>query len=246
MVKERSFFLWNFIVTVRLRFLTRVLWGFSRETRRRGESRSAGGQASQRSTIIVPAMGVTAQFFAFDPRVQTTPPTIERWIEAGALDGDLEVMSEARAWLKAIDTPFGDNKRWYDNLAGDFAWTRAREHVAPGPRAELDAWFSHFFWDAPEGRACPCGHEPTLAADHQVVFDAALLEHLRALERPLEAMREGLSIEFDGDPPKSPRVDRPWIYDFDGFRELVHEHQRVVTRALEAGRGWSLLRWVWF
>ena len=191
-------------------------------------------------------MGVTAHFFAFDPRVQITPPTIDRWVEQGALDRELEVAAEARAWLKPISTPLGDNKRWYDNLAGDFAWTRAREHVAPELRADLDAWLSHLFWDAPEGHACPCGREPTMTADHELVFDAPLLEHLLALERPLEPVRLPLSLEFDGDPPKSPRLDRPWIYDFDGFSELVLEHQRIFTRALAAGPGWSLFRWVWY
>lgn len=190
-------------------------------------------------------MGVTAHFFAFDPRVQATLPTIDGWVESGAIDRELEVTAEARAWLKAIETPLGDNKRWYDNLAGDFAWARAREHVDPGLRVELDAWLSHLFWDAPEGHACACGREPTGVADHEVVFDAALLEHLVSLERPLEPVRDGLSIEFDGDPPKSPRLEQPWIYDFDGFEWLVGEHQRVFTRALEAGPGWSLLRWVW-
>jgi hypothetical protein len=189
-------------------------------------------------------MGVTAHFFAFDPRVQTTPPTIDRWVESGAIDRELEVTAEARAWLRSIDTPLGDNKRWYDNLAGDFAWTRAREHVEPALRADLDAWLSHLFWEAPEGHACPCGHEPTVVADYEVVFDAALLEHLLSLARPLDPVYEGLSLEFDGDPPKSPRFERPWIYDFDGFCELVLEHQRVFTRARRAGPGWSLLRWV--
>lgn len=66
-------------------------------------------------------MGVTAYFFAFDPRVYATPPTIDRWVERGELDRELEVVDEAKAWLKEIHSPLGDNKRWYDNLAAGAA-----------------------------------------------------------------------------------------------------------------------------
>lgn len=59
-------------------------------------------------------MGITAYFFAFDPRVYATPPTIDRWVERGELDRELEVVDEAKAWLKEIHLPLGDNKRWYD------------------------------------------------------------------------------------------------------------------------------------
>ena len=31
--------------------------------------------------------------------------------------------TEAAGRLCEVPTPLGDNKRWYDNLAGDFAWT---------------------------------------------------------------------------------------------------------------------------
>ena len=190
-------------------------------------------------------MGVTAHFFAFDPRRYTTPPSIDRWVEWGELDRELSIVGEASAWLKEIDTPLGNNKRWYDNLAGDFAWARARRHVAPEVRAELDAWLSHLFWDTDE-EGCRCGREPVAVADCEVVYDAALLDHVLSLERPLAPVEAALAVELDGDPPKSPRLDRPWIYDFDGFCELASEWQRIFTRARKAGPEWSLLRWVWY
>lgn len=190
-----------------------------------------------------PRMGVTAHFFAFDPRVQATPPTIDRWVSEGALDSELEV-TPPTPWLRAILTPLGDNKRWYDNLAGDFAWLCVRKHVAPELRVELDAWLSHLFWDA-DGEGCPCGRAPTAVAEHEVVYDHALLEHILSLERPLDLVEPALALEFDGDPPKTERLHRPWIYDFGCFRDLVLAHQRIFKRATKAGRGWSLLRWVW-
>lgn len=190
-------------------------------------------------------MGVTAYFFAFDPRAYTTAPTIDRWVEWGELDRELEVASEASARLKAIPTVLGDNQRWYDNLAGDFAWTCARKHVAPEVRAELDVWLSHLFWDAGD-EGCGCGREPTAVAEHEVVYDHALLEHILSLERSLLPVEAALSLEFDGDPPKTERLHRPWIYDYDGFCELALEWQRSFERASKAGPGWSLLRWVWY
>jgi len=190
-------------------------------------------------------MGVTAHFFAFDPRAYTTPPTIERWVEWGDLDRELEVMDEANARLVAIPSLLGDNKRWYDNLAGDFAWTCARKHVAPKARAELDTWLSHLFWDAGD-EGCSCGHGPTAVAEHEVVYDHALLEHILSLERSLLPVEAALPLEFDGDPPKTERLHRPWIYDYECFCELVFEWQRGFERAMKAGPGWSLLRWVWY
>lgn len=189
-------------------------------------------------------MGVTAHFFAFDPRRYSAPPTIDRWVEAGELDRELQVVGEARAWLEEIETPLGNNKRWSDNLAGDFAWTRAREHVAPDERAGLDVWLSHLFWDGGDA-GCPCRRAPTVVADDEVIYDHALLEHIVSLARPLLPVEAGLALEFAGDPPKSPRWDRPWIYEFDGFCELVGTWQQLLQQALRAGPGWSLLRWVW-
>ena len=101
-----------------------------------------------------PGMGVTAHFFAFDPRVYTTPPTVARLLESGHVDPELRVLGEANAWLREVDSPLGNNKRWYDNLAGDLAWSRARSHVAPDLRAALDRWLSHLFWDA-DAEGCP-------------------------------------------------------------------------------------------
>ncbi len=190
-------------------------------------------------------MGVTAHFFAFDPRACATPTTIEGWRAAGALDDELEVSSDAHGWLRALDSPLGHNQRWYDNLAGDFAWTRAREHVAAAERIELDAWFSHLFWTE-AGQGCACGREPSVVADAEVVYDDALLRHILALARPLEVVAPALALEFDGDPPKTERLNREWIYDFDGFCELVDAWQRVLAGARRAGEGWSLFRWVWY
>jgi hypothetical protein len=190
-------------------------------------------------------MGVTAHFFAFDPRRCTAAPGIDRWIECGALDRELQVVGDARAWLKEILSPLGDNKRWYDNLAGNFAWSRARAHVDPAERAALDVWLSHLFWDAGDA-GCPCGRTPTSVGEHEVVYDHPLLEHIVALARPLWPVEAGLEYEFAGDPPRSQRFDRPWIYDHDGFTELVLTWHQLMKHALRAGPGWSLLQWVSF
>lgn len=190
-------------------------------------------------------MGVTTHFFAFDPRVYTTAPTIDRWVAQGELGDDLEVLDQARASLKPIHSWLGDNKRWYDNLAGDHAWACAREHVAPELRAALDHWFSHLFWDADE-QGCACARCPVEVAEHELIFDHALLEHIVSLERSLLPVEAALALEFDGDPPKTARVHEPWVYDFDGFAALVGAWQKVFEEARKAGPGWSLLRWVWY
>ncbi|MEZ4453194.1 MAG: hypothetical protein R3B09_27275 [Nannocystaceae bacterium] len=152
---------------------------------------------------------------------------------------------EARSWLRSIATPLGDNQRWYDNLAGDFAWSCARRHVDPALRRPLDAWFGHLFWDA-EDEGCNCGREPRSVGDDAHVLDDALLHHLLDLEAPLDPIADALTYEFGGDPPRTERLHRPWIYDPDGFVGLVDEHQRIITQARRAGPGWSLLRWVWY
>lgn len=190
-------------------------------------------------------MGVTAHFFAFDPRAAAAPTTIDGWRAAGALDDELDVSVDAHRWLRAIDSRLGDNKRWSDNLAGDFAWSRARQHVAPELRAELDAWFSHLFWDA-QGHGCDCGRGPLVVGDAEIVYDAALLRHILGLARPLETIASALAHEFDGNPPRTERLDRPWIYDFDGFCDLVGEWQRLLAAPLAMGDGWSLFGWIWY
>jgi len=50
-------------------------------------------------------------------------------------------------------------------------------------------------------------------ADNEVVQDAAQIEHILSLERPLYVVEPALASEFGGDPPKSPRLDRPWIWE---------------------------------
>jgi hypothetical protein len=190
-------------------------------------------------------MGVTVHYFAFDPGVHTMTPTLDRWLASGAIDRELEVQPAARTTLKEISTWLGDNKRWYDNLAGDHAWSCARTQVDGSARAEIDRWLSHLFWDA-GGEGCACGREPIVVAEQEVVFDRALLDHIVSLECSLVPVAPALSLEFDGDPPKTERLHNAWIYDFDGFEGLVSEWQRIFRCALEAGPGWSLLRWVWF
>lgn len=190
-------------------------------------------------------MGVTAHFFAYDPQAYRQPPTVDGLLERGDVDRELTVAAEAGARLCEVPTPLGDNKRWYDNLAGAFAWACARKHVESGARAAIDRWLSHLFWDA-NGAGCPCGREPLAVAESEVVYDRALLEHIASLACPLEVVGPALSIEFDGDPPKTERLVRPWIYDLDEFEVLALEWHRVFKRALAAGPGWGLLRWVWY
>lgn len=191
-------------------------------------------------------MGVTAYFFAFDPRAYPTPPTIETLRERGDLDDELSVLPNAASRLQELTSILGSNKRWNDNLAGDYAWFCARKHVPADLRTALDHWLSHLFWDAGDvGDACPCAREPTVVADHEVVYDRALLEHILSLACPLDPLQAALAVEFDGEPPKTERLPQTWIYDFDGFTWLVSEWQRLFERALAAGPGWSLLRWVW-
>ena len=166
-------------------------------------------------------------------------------MELGAIDQELEVKDVAVAALKEVPTWLGDNKRWYDNLAGDFAWARARAHVGDQSRAEIDRWLSHLFWDG-EGQGCSCGREPIVVAEHEVIFDRALLDHIVSLECSLLPAAPALSFEFDGDPPKTERFHNAWIYEFDGFEALISEWQRIFKHAIKAGPEWSLLRWVWY
>lgn len=191
-------------------------------------------------------MGVTAHFFAFDPRAYPTPPTIETLRERGDLDDELSVLPSAAPRLRELTSILGSNKRWNDNLAGDYAWSCARQHVPAELRTALDHWLSHLFWDAgAAGDACPCERGPTVVADHEVIYDRALLEHILSLACPLDPLEAALAVEFDGEPPRTERLPQTWIYDFDGFTWLVREWQRPFERALAAGPGWSLLRWVW-
>lgn len=189
-------------------------------------------------------MGVTAHFFAFDPGAYAVPPTIDGLVERGDLDHELSVTRAAAARLKEIDSWLGDNKRWYDNLDGDFAWARARQHVEEAPRAAIDRWLSHLFWHDDDA-GCTCGREPAGVAESMVVYDRALLEHVTSLACSLEPVRAALATEF-GDPPRTGGLDRPWIYEFDGFCGLVLEWQQVFERALHAGPDRGLLRWVWY
>jgi hypothetical protein len=192
----------------------------------------------------VDGVGVTAHFFAFDPRVYTTP-TMDRWLAEGALDPEMEVTPAAASALAEIQTPLGGNKRWSDNLAGDFAWSSARTHVHDPARGEIDRWLSHLFWDA-DVHGCPCGRRPTVVAEQELVYDRPLLEHLVSLQRPLAPIEAALVFEFAGDPPRTERFDSPWIYELDGFEWLTSSWHQIFERALEAGPGWSLLQWVWY
>ncbi len=190
-------------------------------------------------------MGVTAHFFAYDPRAYDGPPTIDRLHARGDLDDELGVTPGAADRLREIATPLGDNKRWYDNLAGDFAWSCARQHVDGEARAAIDRWRSHLFWDT-EAEGCRCGREPTVVAEGEVVYERALLEHIVSLACPLGPVGPALSLEFDGEPPKTERLHQHWIYDLDGFEWLAGEWHAAFERALGAGPGWGLLRWVWY
>jgi hypothetical protein len=201
--------------------------------------------STTRGATSVGGVGVTAHFFAFDPRVYATPPTTDRWLAEGALDPELEVTKAAASALAEIQTPLGDNKRWSDNLAGDFAWSCARKHVDPGARDEIDRWLSHLFWDA-DGRGCPCGRSPIVVADQEVIYDRALLEHVVSLKRSLAPAEAALAFEFAGDPPRTERFHASWIYELDGLEWLTSTWHQIFERAVAAGPGWSLLQWVWY
>ncbi len=195
-------------------------------------------------------MGVTAHFFAVDLELCPGVPSIDRLVEWGALDRSLEVQGVAKAWLDEVPSILGDNKKWTCNIAGDHAWSVARRHVEPSSRAELDRWFSHLFWDAEDaddgGRAaCSCGLSPRGVADDELLYNAALIEHILALEVSLDPVEAALAYEFAGEPPRSPRFDRPWIYDMDGFSWLISAWRELMERTRRCGEGRSLLRWVW-
>jgi hypothetical protein len=190
-------------------------------------------------------MGVTAHFFAFDPCVYTVPPTMDRWLEWGELDREMEIVGKAKAWLRELPSPLGDNKRWYDNLAGEFAWTCARRHVDEPARAALDRWFSHLFWESAE-HGCSCARQPETVAEDQVIYDRALIDHILSLAHPLEVLEPALAAEFQGDPPKTEPLHESWIYEMDGFASLVDRWQALFRAAAKAGPGWSLFRWVWY
>lgn len=191
-------------------------------------------------------MGVTAHFFAFDPAAYSAPPTIDALRERGDIDDALVVARAARERLLSLDSALGDNKKWNANLCGDFAWSRGRRHVAADLRAELDAWFSHLFWEAEGADGCPCGDHPKVVADDEVIFDRRLIEHILGLERSLEPVAPALAREFVGDPPASPRLHRhDWIYDYEGFSWLVDAWMRPLRQAHGRSPGWSVLRWVW-
>ncbi len=197
-------------------------------------------------------MGVTAHFFAFDPERCPGVPTMDRLLEWGALDEAMEVQGPAKAWLVEVPSPLGDNKKWYANLAGDHAWSVARGHVDADVRGTIDRWLSHLFWCAGEGEeasvedsGCLCGESPVVVAEDELVYDAALIEHILGLECSLAPAEAALACSFGGDQPRNPRFDRPWIYDYDGFCWLVWAWQETLERARQSGAGWSLLRWVW-
>ena len=187
-------------------------------------------------------MGVTVHFFAFDPAAYAAPPTIDGLVAQGDLDDELSVIPAAASRLTEVDSRIGDNKRWYDNIDGDDAWSRARPHVDAASRIALDRWLSHLFWE-PGDAGCPCGLAPVGVGEGEVVYDAALVAHIVSLACALEPVEAALALAFA--PPGSEPPDRSWIYGVDGFCYLVHEWQRVFEETQRAGPDRALLRWVW-
>jgi hypothetical protein len=187
-------------------------------------------------------VGVTVHFFAFDPAAYAVPPTIDGLVARGDVDRALCVAPAAAARLTEIDSRLGDNKRWYDNIDGDDAWSSARAHVDERARVALDHWLSHLFWDGGED-GCPCGRAPVGVAGGEVVYDRALVEHIVSLACALAPVEAALAL--GGDPSETEAPDRSWIYGFDGFCYMVHEWQRVFEETLRAGPERGLLRWVW-
>ncbi len=189
-------------------------------------------------------MGVTAHFFAFDPHVYTTPPTVDRLIEWGELDDELVVQSKASGWLRELHSHLGSNKKWYDNLAGDWAWGAVREQVAPKERGAIDRWLSHLFWDPEPGQGCDCGLTPSAVADGESIYDDALLRHVLALETDLAPAMNALQRRWESR-AESESFDREHVHEPEGFEFLVRERQAIFERATSAGAGWSLLQWIW-
>lgn len=190
-------------------------------------------------------MGVTVHFFAYDPNVYTLQPTMNRWLDWGELDEGMEIQGKARAWLKEIPSRLGDNKRWYDNLSADTAWSRSRRHVPEPARARIDHWLSHLMWRPAPGTGCGCEQAPREVAEQQVVFDDPLLRHILSLEHDLQPVEAALLRLRQEEPDLAGLYGRPWPFEYEGFTNLVWEHQSVFERATRAGAGWSLLRWVW-
>jgi len=189
-------------------------------------------------------MGVTTYFFAFDPELCPGDPTVERLLEWGAIDLELAVQDDAAAWLKEIESLFNHNKRWNANIAADYAWDIARRYVDAHDREPIDRWLAHLFWDD-EGSTCTFGQEPRPVSDSEVIYDAAYLDHILSLECSLLPVQAALEYAFFGDPPRHPHLYDPWSISFDGLCWLVHEWRQTLGRARQAGRSWSLLRWVW-
>ncbi len=187
-------------------------------------------------------MGVTTDWFAFDPAAFAAPPTCERLRAAGHLDDAWQVRPGTLG-LAAVPSWFEGNKRWYRNIDGDDAWRIARAGVTSGERAPYDRWFGHLFWDTPPDAGCACGLAPQPVAEGEVIYTAALLRHIVELARPLDPVADALRAAFADGPPSF--AGYPWIYTPEGFATLVDAWQQTVERVVRERPGWSLLRGVW-
>ncbi len=190
-------------------------------------------------------MGVTAHFFAYDPAVYTQQPTMERWLEWGELDREMNVQPRARGWLRPISSYLGDNKRWTDNLSAQLVWSSVHLHMPLVDREPIGRLLSHLMSVPDEGLGCPCGRQPMSVAEGQTIYDHALMEHIVSLRVDLRPVEGAIEQALAQRPGLRDIVDRPHLLEFEFFEGLVAERLAIIRRAMKAGDDWSLLQWIW-
>lgn len=192
-------------------------------------------------------MGVTVHAFAFDPArwasLSDEPPTIERLLEVGALTDELVVEPAHSAWLRAVPSRLGDNKKWYLNLSAESVYDAARERLAdPVVRRGLDDLMSLLFWDPPT--PAPDERRPVAIGATTYVYPPALVDRVLA-GAEVDAAALSDAIRAAASAPDRPSIDHIHLWEPAWFFDWVEVWLGVFRAVRAAGRGWALVMWIW-
>lgn len=181
-------------------------------------------------------MGVTAYFYAihWTSWRQEHPdrmPDVDWLHDQAILTEELEVTPVHRAWLRALPTRRGDNRRWFDILDADSVYCRCRPLLSEADRAALDPLM--------DALLCPGdgAHQPIAYGDHHMLYPPELIAQIRDLEAdlaPIEAVMPSLDLS-----------DLRTCGHFSAFEQVTWEWLDLFERVQRQGPEWGMMVWVW-